>query len=108
MRPVPFPERSARSWAVRSPVITQSNDVLPSPTTNTGSLLAIETMRVTGAGSTSSWTCAVTMTVTNLWFGGQSRFGDAATLTISGGVESTTDSSRERIVAWFGNTQGFW
>ena len=41
-RPLPFPARSALRLAVRSPVISQSGAVSPSPSPFSGSLLAIE------------------------------------------------------------------
>src|SRR5262249_53340475 len=44
-RPVPLPDRSARRFTVRSPVITQSGLVSPSPSPSTGSLLVTDTIR---------------------------------------------------------------
>jgi hypothetical protein len=44
MRPLPVPDRSARSFNVKAPMISQSGEVLPSPKPLTDSLLATEMM----------------------------------------------------------------
>src|SRR6266478_6989245 len=89
MRPLPLPERSARRSTVRLPVICQSGAVLPSPSPLTGSLLETETILQVKAETVSD---AETLTVTGtiLWLGGQRLLGVADTLTMLGGVVSTT------------------
>src|SRR5689334_4868773 len=84
MRPVPVPERSARSCRFM-PEKIQSKAVLPSPSPSTGSLLVTLTIEQVAPGSV----CTLTRILTILWFGGQSTPGLRVTTT-GGGVRSTT------------------
>jgi len=83
MRPVPFASRSALSFALSSPVITASPALIVS-------LHVIETMRMTGAGSTASCATTLIVTLTSFLSGGQSVAGDALTDVITGAERSAT------------------
>src|SRR5260370_37089421 len=80
---------SARSFTVWSPVITQSGSFPCSLRALAGSSLVTLTIFQVVASHVSV-TCAKTRTFTHLSLGGQSTFGSAATLVITGGVVSTT------------------
>ncbi len=81
IRPLPFPERSALRFRLRSPVISQSAAV-PS---------LLETA-VTLARATRQLSVAETRNLTGciLWFGGQSEAGVALILWITGASQSRT------------------
>src|SRR2546427_6403916 len=81
MRPVPVSERSARTLKVVSFTRTMSLVVFPSapPGASSGSFDVKETRVTLGAGSTESAAVTVVVTLTYLWFGGESVDGDAVT-----------------------------
>src|SRR6185503_6271376 len=80
--------RSERTCAVSVPVTTQSGEVL-SPRPVTGSLLVIDLIRTTGAGSTLS--VAVTETTTGTIVSSSvRRLGSTEIEVITGAVRSTT------------------
>ncbi|NIM95439.1 MAG: hypothetical protein GTO18_17215 [Anaerolineales bacterium] len=87
--PLPFPERSALSATDKSPLITQSGSVLPSPALLADPLLATEMISQLGAGSQLSYAETAMVTDTILWFGGHRTCGLAERF-ISGGVSSLT------------------
>src|SRR5437899_9668086 len=64
-RPFPVPERSARRFTVRAPVITQSGLVSPSPRPSAGSLLVTATIRHDTAAPqpSAAATCTTTRTI---------------------------------------------
>ncbi len=88
-RPLPEPERSALRLTVKSPVISQSGDLLPSPKPFPGSLLVTEMILQVVSRSQLSNAETAMVTGTILWFGGQ-RAGGLAERLISGGVSSIT------------------
>src|SRR5436190_8892156 len=89
MREPSFPERSARTFAVWAPVISQSGAVLPLPLASTAWLLLMA-MIFHRVGPQASVTHASIRTGTILWFGGQMHLGVAVTLVISGAIVSNT------------------
>jgi hypothetical protein len=65
-RPVPVPDLSALSFAVRFPVICQSGVVWPLPGANAGSLLLIPVILQTGLRSQVSFAVTEIVTEANL------------------------------------------
>ena len=89
-RPLPLPALSALKLTLRSPVISQSGAVLPSPVPLIGSLLSTDLILHAGSASQLSIATAETVTGFILWLGGQRTSGLAETEDITGGVVSTT------------------
>src|ERR1044072_4104005 len=83
MRPLPLPSRLARRFAVSAPVITASDGWI-------ASLQVIDTIAMTGVGSTLSTALAVTVTATSLLSGGQMVDGETDAEVNRGGSTSTT------------------
>ena len=89
-RPLPLPALSALKLTVRSPAISQSGAVSPSPVPLIGSLLSTDMTLQAGSGSQLSIAIAETVIGSILWLGDQRMSGLAETEDMTGGVVSTT------------------